>query len=56
MRTLYGHEINSNNTESNTGMISGAWYNSNPVTSISFFVPAGGSFAEGTKFALYGVK
>ena len=57
IRTLYGHEINANNTESNTGIISGARHNStDPVTSISFIIPAGGSFAEGSKVSLYGVK
>jgi hypothetical protein len=56
VRTTYGHEISANNTESNVGTISGGFYSISPVTSVSFIIPAGGNFAEGSTVSLYGVK
>ena len=57
IRTLYGHEINAANAESNTGQVSGAWYNNTTaINSISFIIPAGGAWDTKTTIALYGIK
>lgn len=56
IKTFYGHEANTGNTESHVGTISGAWYNTNPISSMTFLPPSGYNFSAGTKFELYGVK
>lgn len=56
IRTALAHEINANNTESLTGIISGSWQDTAAVSSMTFLIPGGYQFASGTSLALYGIK
>ena len=52
LRLLGGVDFNGSGT---VGLISGAWFNTNAISSITF-TSGGGNWATGSQFALYGIK
>jgi hypothetical protein len=55
IRSLAGHEANTNNTEGVVYQYGAGWHSTSPITSITL-VPANNSFVALSSFALYGVK
>jgi hypothetical protein len=57
-RSLAGVDLNGVNNTVNgaTGLYSGAWYVTDAIVSIQFFVQSGPNFAAGSTIALYGIK
>lgn len=53
VRSLSGIDMNGSGT---VWLASGAWRNTAAITSLTFSMPAGFTFAQYTQFALYGIK
>jgi hypothetical protein len=47
--------VTTSNVEGFSGIVSGSWRSTNPITSIKFYAPSG-NLMEFSSFALYGVK
>ena len=56
IRTLYGTEVNQNNTNSDINLWSGIWLNTAPITSINLTCVGGFNFSQYSQFSLYGIK
>jgi hypothetical protein len=55
IKSLAGHEANTNNAEGVIYQYGASWHNTSPITSIQL-LPVGASFVALSSFALYGVK
>ena len=55
VRTLYGANDNTTNTEYRVFLVSGLWMNTAAITSITL-VPELANFATNSRFSLYGIK